>query len=51
MNYKISFREMDILVREKLLKQLPTTLEEKRKQLEDLKKLGPVKKQKKRLDN
>lgn len=38
MNYKVSFQEMDRLGTEKLSKQLPTTLEEKRKQFKELQK-------------
>jgi hypothetical protein len=38
MNYKISFQEMGRLGMEKLSKQLPTTLEEKRKQFKELQK-------------
>ena len=37
MNYKISFQEMERLGKEKLSNQLPATLEEKRKQFQDLK--------------
>jgi hypothetical protein len=37
MNYKISFQEMERLGKEKLSSQLPATLEEKRKQFQDLK--------------
>ena len=38
MNYKVSFQEMELLGMEKLSKQSPTTLEEKRKQFQNLKK-------------
>lgn len=38
MNYKISFQEMDRLGTEKLSKQSPLTLAEKRKQFQALKK-------------
>ncbi len=38
MNYRISFREMAKLGTEKLSNQSPTTLEEKRKQIQELKK-------------
>ncbi len=38
-NYKISFLEMQQLSLEKISKQAPSTLEEKRKQFKELKKL------------
>jgi hypothetical protein len=38
MNYKVSFQEMEKLAMEKLSKQNPTTLEEKRRQYHLLKK-------------
>lgn len=37
MNYKISFEEMDRLCREQLSKQPPLTLEEKRRQIQEVK--------------
>jgi len=46
MNYKVSFQEMDRLGMEKLSKQLPTTLEEKRKQYQELKKQSSSKNKK-----
>lgn len=52
MNYKISFQEMDKLGMEKIANQPLTTLDEKRKQFQDLKK-GSLKennKQKNRKD-
>jgi hypothetical protein len=48
MNYKVSFQEMERLGMEKLSKQSPTTLEEKRKQFQDLKKQSSSKSRKRR---
>ena len=48
MNYKVSFQEMDRLGTEKLSKQLPTTLEEKRKQFKELQKQSSTKSKKRR---
>jgi hypothetical protein len=48
MNYKVSFQEMDRLGTEKLSKQLPTTLEEKRKQFKELQKQSSSKSKKRR---
>ena len=45
-NYKISFQEMDRLGMEKLSKQSPTSLEEKRKQFQELKKHNSSKRKK-----
>mgnify|MGYP006910068686 CR=1 FL=1 len=48
MNYKVSFQEMDRLGMEKLSKQSQTTLEEKRKQFQELKKQSSSKSRKRR---
>ena len=48
MNYKVSFREMGRLGMEKLSKQLPATLEEKRKQFKELNKQSSSKSKKRR---
>jgi hypothetical protein len=48
MNYKLSFQEMERLGMEKLAKQLPATLEEKRKQFQRLKKQSSRKSKKQR---
>lgn len=48
MNYKISFQEMDRLVTEKLSKQSPTTLEEKRNQFKKLQKQNSSKSKKRK---
>ena len=48
MNYKVSFQEMQRLGMEKLSKQLQTTLEEKRKQFQELKKQSSSKSRKHR---
>jgi hypothetical protein len=48
MNYKVSFQEMDRLGMEKLFKQLPTNLEEKRKQFKELQKQSSSKSKKRR---
>lgn len=46
MNYKISFQEMELLGMEKLSRQSITTLEEKRKQYQVLKKKDSAKSKK-----
>jgi len=46
MNYKVSFQEMEKLGMEKLSKQLPTNLEEKRKQFQKLKRQSSSKSKK-----
>lgn len=48
MNYKVSFQEMEKLGTEKLSKQLPATLEEKRKQFQELHKQSSTKSKKRK---
>lgn len=48
MNYKMSFQEMNRLGMEKLSRQLPTTLEEKRRQFKELQQQNPLKSKKRR---